>query len=413
MDKNIDEIINSNLDIDNKFYNELRNNTFIDQYDYNSDESECNSDEYYYDPDVGNSNEYNSDEYLSVDIEDSNGNVKTSVLYENIKDSEKDNIVSLMLYYSREIPYNINKFKNLKKLICYKSDCLSIKESIGNLTNLTHLDISGCNIYYNINSKGLSKLINLKHLNMSYNSIDDINLFISNLINLEYLNVSHNYIDNLIIYSNSNIHIDKKENTLNTLKKLKTLIISYNQLKQIFDKELYLPNLEYLDCGHNMLQYDIINYKSNELIKIHVLNLNETNLNYFPSFICDLVNLKKLYISHNHIKIISKQIYKLTNLIHLDLRYNNLYNFSIPKGFKKLISLNVLNILNNHITKYPYVLSHLKNLKYLYTDKIVVKDIFKHDIYNNSSNIDDNLYVRYKNLKNIDTIIKDQQLIFD
>jgi len=81
------------------------------------------------------------------------------------------------------------------------------------------------------------------------------------------------------------------------------------------------------------------------------------NLEKFPDGLCDLENLKKLYIFSNKIESVPEDIKKLTNLIEVTF---SCYLKTIPKSIKYLINLKYLSVF--YINSLPKEIGYLENL---------------------------------------------------
>ncbi|EEF30060.1 serine-threonine protein kinase, plant-type, putative [Ricinus communis] len=217
---------------------------------------------------------------------------------------------------------------------------------------LKHLDVFRNKIVGCINNEGferLSTLENLELLNLGYNNfINNIlssfggllsltTLYINEntlkgtlnveggeellkLNNLEYLDLSVNHFDNNVLLF------------LKKLSSLKTLLISYNQLKGILNIEggeelLKLNNLEFLD-----------------------LSVNHFDNNVF-SFLKGLLSLKTLKIRHNQLEgsFKLKGFPILRNLQHLHLDLSTLNN-SFLQSIGTLTSLKTLSLTQCGLT---------------------------------------------------------------
>ena len=88
---------------------------------------------------------------------------------------------------------------------------------------------------------------------------------------------------------------------------------------------------------------------------------NQTNL---PPEICNLNNLKSLFLSGNQLTTLPKEIGKLTNLEYLNLEFNELR--TLPPEIGNLTKLETLDLAVNDLTTLPPEIGKLKNLKRLY-----------------------------------------------
>ena len=109
-------------------------------------------------------------------------------------------------------------------------------------------------------------------------------------------------------------------------KKLKTLLLDFNELKQY-------------PC-------DIFS-----LLKLEKLSLANNSLTSIPEHIGYLTNLKELYLQSNLLTSIPDSICNLKNLRQLHLADNKLT--SLPKHLDKLTQLEEISIISNSLTNIP------------------------------------------------------------
>ncbi|KAI3830982.1 hypothetical protein MKW92_011670 [Papaver armeniacum] len=145
-----------------------------------------------------------------------------------------------------------------------------IHSSISNLKNLNFLDLSGNNFQGPIPSS-ICEIVSLRRLfRVSKNSIE-VNVSLVSLINKFHLSTLDLTSNRLTIDTNENLHLDASN-----------------------------PELE-------------------------ILALGSCNLKVFPTFICNLTQLKVLNLSHNNLTgVIPSCIFKLENLVYVDLSNNKL-----------------------------------------------------------------------------------------
>ena len=174
----------------------------------------------------------------------------------------------------KELPDSINKFTNLKELICDNNNLKSLPESIGDLTNLELLE---CSKNYLIElPESIYKLTNLKELICDNNYLKSLPESISKLINLKTLDCSSN-------------HLSFLPESIGDLINLKVLYCYYNYLR-------FLPN----SIGN--------------LINLEKLNCVDNRIKELPESIGNLINLKELFCSDNQIKELPETIINLKNI---------------------------------------------------------------------------------------------------
>ena len=128
-----------------------------------------------------------------------------------------------------ELPEEIGKLKNLRKLDFNWNKISKIPDAIRDLTSLEVLNLSYNQISEIPNT--ITKLTNLKQLYIRRNKISEIPDAITKLTNLTELYISHNQISEI-------------PRTIAELKKLKILDLRYNQIREIPEIIMQLKNLE-------------------------------------------------------------------------------------------------------------------------------------------------------------------------
>lgn len=199
-------------------------------------------------------------------------------------------------------------------------------------------------------------LANLKEIDLSYAGIiGSIPDEIGNLVNLTTLNLSNN-------------KLNRGVPSLKNLIRLKTLDLSYNNLESFYLSSVPLLNLEYLDLQsnriwHNFGEYDIKD--SDTYINIKYLNLSSNNFSgKISSFISKMINLESLLIEWNSFidDDICKSIYELPNIKSVNISNNE---FSGPILIEMLSikyrSNKKIDLGNNNLRE----LTHIQKLKSL------------------------------------------------
>ncbi|XVF88740.1 hypothetical protein PTKIN_Ptkin19aG0075800 [Pterospermum kingtungense] len=187
-------------------------------------------------------------------------------------------------------------------------------------------------------------MINLEVLDLSANQLQNsIFAYISVLSNLKSLNLGYNQLQG---------STDIKE--LNNLAKLKKLDMSVNQIENLrsfqgkdSERQLRLMNLEELDLSNNLLDVSILAQLSG-LFNLKSLNLRKNRL-------IGSTNMKELQV--------------LKNLEELDLSYNDLHDFLVPKetgSFKKLRTAYLEGVFTNRTVSLLQVVKTFSAVKTLY-----------------------------------------------
>lgn len=289
--------------------------------------------------------------------------------------------------YSTNINFALNKLKYLDLSNCYfeqnvtfeksSNEILSLKfnnvrigqipETIRNLINLEHLDLS--------NNPDLSiqnfifALKKLKTLNLAYSKLNADSLNFDLLTNLECLNIS-------------SLALTKIPDSIKNLVDLKKLEITHNKIENIPSYFYNLTNLTYLDLSSNKISF--ISEDISRLRKLKYINLNFNNISHLPKSISNLEDLRSFYILNNRLE-------------------------SLPESFNKIVKLESLILTNNKLEKFPQVIKSLKNLKKLYLSDNPIEDFY--EIFYLNLSIEKKLSLKEAHLDNIysfkHTIFKD------
>lgn len=105
------------------------------------------------------------------------------------------------------------------------------------------------------------------------------------------------------------------------------------------------------------------------------LYLNENKLYKLPSEIGNLINLQRLWLYNNNLTSLPVEIGKLKYLKFLDLTDNQLKE--LPKEIGNLNNLQTLRLWNNHLTSLPSEIGNLKKLEVLYLQDNNIKKLPK------------------------------------
>lgn len=281
-----------------------------------------------------------------------------------------------------------------------KEEQMSIPNSIANLKTLNYLDMSDCNL--KDIPACIGELPNLEYLNLEKNEIETIDPAVGSLSNLATLNLSSNKnlsaipqtLGNLKKLETLNLYdckgIIEISDNLSKLKQLKTIELSYTQIEKI-DFVYEMSQLENLKLyGTKVIE---LNSKIKQLSNLEVLDIRSTSIttlpneigelkklkeiqfkiftNSLPYSICNLtelevlegrfegvkkpypiefgnlVNLKRLAVTHDIAPSIPSSFSKLEKLVTLSFRDSEME--TIPKAFKDLINISTLDISDNYI----------------------------------------------------------------
>lgn len=271
----------------------------------------------------------------------------------------------------------------------------AIREIIGKESEITQQELDSIESL-NLESAGieditgLDKLTNIKELNLSYNYIEDISVLYK-LSNLEYLNLSDNMIENINplakLYKLKVLDLSYNNMTdlddLKNLENLEVLRLSSCEKIKDFSPLASLVNLKELVFDPNGLDTSSLT----NLNELEYLAIGYTEDSRYQELvfnnICNLNNLKKLCLYHTgyidaklltnfselkslcmdvEIIVNSEKIGELVNLEELTIRY--CYNYSDISSLSNLTNLVKLNLEFNNITDIS-PLRDLSNLKVL------------------------------------------------
>ncbi len=234
----------------------------------------------------------------------------------------------------------------------------SIPSALGDLSNLTELDLEANELSGNIPAS-LGNLSNLTELDLAYNQLSgSIPAQLGSLSKLQELYLYYNELSGSI------------PATLGNLSNLQELDLDNNQLSSSIPPALGdLSNLEYLYLDHNKLS-GTIPPQVGDLSNLTALWLNNNQLNHgIPVGFGNLFNLEELYLDYNKLTdSIPVELGNLSKLRFLALDSNQLSG-SIPVALGNLSALTYLNLEYNQLSSsIPVALGDLSNLQELYLD---------------------------------------------
>lgn len=328
---------------------------------------------------------------------------KLYISNENIDDFEifKD-MTNLKELYVLKNKGNISSIKSLMNLKNLKTLKLSIGEEInvngpydisllGNLNKLEELELPRFKM---VDISWIKNLTNLKVVDLSHNNIEDVSAMAS-LKGIEEIDLSYNNIQDI--------------DTIAKQEKLKRLNISYNDELKL-PENLYLPNLETLQCVGNKIDAISFNQKMSQLKSLNLsrnklktiskienipnivqLDLSGNNITDID-FLKDMINLKVLYLNHNSIKVILP-LKSLAALEYLALGENQITDIKQISSLKNLINLNMeeimLESIVDEINKSTYS-NHFKDVEtdMRFFDKQTDSIIVELEFYDTPNGID-------------------------
>ncbi|GLT34856.1 hypothetical protein SLA2020_093490 [Shorea laevis] len=189
-----------------------------------------------------------------------------------------------------------------------------------NLTQLTQIDLSLNQFTFSEVPSCLARLTLLTNINLSRNQITGhFPLWITNQTNLRHLSLGSNMLKGSL------------PSSISRLKNLEELYISYNSLSGIleFDTFLELKSLKLLGLSYNNFSLLIKTNTNRTIPKFERLSLATCNLREFPNFLRNQSELIVLNLAYNNIHgQIPSWIFEISaSLWILDLSHNYLTSF--------------------------------------------------------------------------------------
>lgn len=201
----------------------------------------------------------------------------------------------------------------------------------------------------------LCELASLVELDLSFNTIASLPNEIGNLKNLEKLLITNNRLS------------DQVPATFSGLMNLRELDIKYNSITNI-DIISELPKLEILYAAHNQISSFVgkferirrLKLNSNPLNKFELsepvptlktLNLSHAQLASIDSAFSNMMNLERLVLDKNYFVSLPQQLGSLSKLEHFSIANNSVGE--LPPQIGCLTELRVLDVRGNNISKLP------------------------------------------------------------
>jgi len=133
---------------------------------------------------------------------------------------------------------------------------------------------------------------------------------------------------------------------LSNLKKLESLSLVRNNLRDIHPDVCQLSNLRFLNCRDNKLKNAGVPQELFHLDDLSVVDLSHNQLREVPAGLEQAKNLLVLNLSHNMIEAIPNQLFiNLTDLMYVDVSNNQLD--TLPPQIRRLSNLQTLLLNNN------------------------------------------------------------------
>ncbi|XP_052791020.1 leucine-rich repeat protein lrrA-like isoform X2 [Mya arenaria] len=286
------------------------------------------------------------------------------------------------------LPQEFGEITNLQVLHCDENRLKCLPKTFGILENLYELEIGANSI--KCLSDGFGMLKALQVLNLSSNNLETLPDSFGNLCNLVTLDMSANRIKQLPthfsschslqkLYFDCNLLLGLPE-WISDLKNIIEFSVKDNQFQGQALPDQFPHNcqkLKHLNMSGNFmseLPADLGAMKSVEFIHLgsvigELERRNFQNGNWLaeiPSSICDLVNLRELYVDENQITDLPENFGDLVSLEILDMGQNLLH--VLPDSFGQLRSLRVCMISKNHLKWLPSSFGDLSALEDLRLD---------------------------------------------
>jgi Leucine-rich repeat (LRR) protein len=268
--------------------------------------------------------------------------------------------------FSGSIPSSMAKLTQLVYLDMSSNNFIGSVPSFNTASSLTQINLSCNYLSGQITSTHWKNLLNLVNLDLRYNSLEgSIPVSLFSLPSLQKLQLSNNQFSGRLKGSSVSSYLldtlDLSSNNLEgpipiyvfELRGLKFLSLSSNNFNGSFQLNVIqqLRNLSNLDLSYNslLIEYNGTNSLLSSFPQLTKLKLASSELKTFPDFLRNQSKLTTLDLSNNQIYgVIPDWICKLSNLLYLNLSYNNLV--MTPKGpLLNLSSLSVLDLRSNQL----------------------------------------------------------------
>eukprot|EP00026_Physarum_polycephalum_P000455 Phypoly_transcript_00456.p1 GENE.Phypoly_transcript_00456~~Phypoly_transcript_00456.p1 ORF type:complete len:1192 (+),score=155.82 Phypoly_transcript_00456:238-3813(+) len=239
------------------------------------------------------------------------------------------------------------KMTNLVELVLATNqiETLPPLPQVAMFSSLTELNLSDNNI---ANVESLGVLTSLLHLDLSGNCIVSVPSNLSSLQALQVLRLSSNQLSSI-------------PDNISRLGSLTELSLANNKFTVVPTGIYQLTLLQILYLHENLI--DTIGPDLLHLRNLEILNFSHNKLTSFPVSVCSLTKLAYLNLSVNEITIIPPNISRMTNLVHLILEQNKISD--IPLEIGSVSSLTELNLHTNELTEIPPTIGKLATLKSL------------------------------------------------
>ncbi|SCU82820.1 LAME_0C03004g1_1 [Lachancea meyersii CBS 8951] len=259
-------------------------------------------------------------------------------------------ILNLQCNALDRLPMGFAELKNLRLLDISSNNFAKFPEVITSCTNLLQIDLS----YNKIQTipSSVNQLTKLAKMNVAQNKLTDVSEM-SKLVNLRTLNLKYNRLTTLKLNNPNLQNLSLSNNRISVfedkLSRLKTLEIQENPITSIAHEGEYLVNLVALSLNKAKLA-SLPSELLSKLPRLEKLEVNENNLTQIPPEISKLTKLVYFSAARNKLESIPEEICELKSLKTLDIHSNNLSNLVKGLGKMELTYFNVSsNLLGNTI----------------------------------------------------------------
>jgi Leucine-rich repeat (LRR) protein/GNAT superfamily N-acetyltransferase len=314
---------------------------------------------------------------------------------QNIKEPEDIVRIDLSGNSLKELPENFGLLSKLIVLNLANNKLTSLPESMKNMTLLSNLDIRRNNFaeiphsilhlpLRSINASGnnisdvlpLSKCAELRVLDLSANSIKEIDSSFRVDNELRTINLSSNFLKDIQTFLPSLRNVERLNLNNNLLESVPGAIGSLNSLEEV---EFIDNRIESIDEAFFTLEVESADFSSNRLKELHLKGLNnlesiafdenpiesltvsEDFAPYLKEFSCDGCNLEEFVLvpstyleilnySSNYISEVPKEIGRYTSLSELDIDYNKIVD--LPESLANISTLQTLYAKGNNLSEH-------------------------------------------------------------
>ncbi len=250
--------------------------------------------------------------------------------------------------------------------------CNTYKRSFGE--TFTGIDIDNYNKIYRLDLSNqdlkvapvmLDELVELRMLNLSGNTLLNLEEVLEIIPNPEQLEV-------LILDS---LGINVLPESILRFKNLKHLSLNSNpdiNIEKTIASIIPLP-IEFLNIQHNNLV--TLPSKIADITALTAINISHNQISNPEAFqfLGELPNLHSLWLTHNNLHNLPKEIGLLTSLRNLYMEHNNLS--SLPNSMANLNKVTVLHLGHNSFTQLPVQLTKMPSLLLLHINNCKIIEI--------------------------------------